>query len=311
MKLNLLPTHVSKAGAAKTATILSILMAVIAIGASVFLIMQSTNTKQDAEKLVQDWTPAAEKAVATSKMADDIMAQSQVLIRNIDLAQAMMKHNSTYVDLYRECLGYVPSWFRVTSISAAPVTDKQCTVTMTGVLKSQQQYADIMLALLRIPGAQTVSRAGYVINDQFVPNLVTEDQVGYPIRPGQGRQPSDPVDRLYFLMASGSTTTGFTGVGGFGTPDASPKGAMPDWSQVTLTVVLNDRNIQTPNPRATLAAQGAASAPAPAPSGTGGGGTTSANPDAGPTNPGPAKGGGAAGINPDRRPGAKTALDDE
>lgn len=310
MKLNLLPTHVSKAGAAKTATILSILMAVLAIGASVFLIMKSTSTKQDAQKLVEDWTPAAEKAVATSKMADDIIAQSQVLIRNIDLAQAMMKHNSAYPDLYREVLSYVPSWFRVTSIVATPVTDKQCAVTMTGVLKSQQQYADIMLALLRIPGAQNVSRAGYVITDQFVPNLVTEDQVGYPIRPGQARQPSDPVDRLYFLMATGGTTTGFTGVGGFG-QEVSPKGAMPDWSQVSMTVILNDRNIQTPNPRATLAAQGAASAPIPGGTGGGTGGGAADNPDAGPAPTGPPKGGGARGINPSNRAGAKDAMDDQ
>lgn len=304
MKLNLLPTHVSKAGAARTATILSLLLAVLSILASVFLILKSKSTLQDSEKLVEAWEPAAKRAVDTGKMADTIMAESTVLIRNIDLAQAMMKHNSTYTDLYDEVLSYVPSWFRVTSISAIPTSETQCAVNLTGVLKTQQQYADVMLALLRIPGAQTVGRAGYSINDPFVPNLITEDQLGLPIRPGAARQPSDPVQRLYFLMATSGTTTGFAGTGGFGTPDASPKGAMPDWSQVTLQVILNDRKIQTPNPRATLAQQGAAPAPS---TGGGGGGTTAPTGGSAPPAGG---GGGAANINPSRR-AAAAGLDDE
>ncbi len=277
MKLNLLPTYVSKERSAKAAWVFSFLIAAVSIVASVFMFQKSSSDLETAKNEALDVKPRAEEAVRISKEADTIMAQARGIIVNIDLANAMMQHNAKYADLYDEIRPFVPSFFRVSAMSANPVGADTCVVTLQGVIRTHQQYADLMLALLRIPGASSVTRDGYQITDPLVPSLIEEDQTGRPVKPGEANIPDDPMRRLDYFLAQGEPP-GFRGVGGFGTDEIGPKGAMPDWSVITVSIVV-PRNIQTPDPRATLSGMGGApAAPAggapggfaqPRPSGTG------------------------------------------
>lgn len=290
MKLNLLPTYVSKEGQIRSVLIGSAVMTLAAIGASLFLILSSRGELARQKERVEELRPAAERAVEVAKQADTIIASATGIDRNLKLAEAMSKHNSTYLELYREVLGYVPPFYRVTRIQATPVDDKTCNVQLTGVLGTFQQYADLMLALYRIEGAQRVSRSGFQVTDRYVPGLNLQDQIGLPIRPGEARLPSDPLARLDALVQrSGGATGAFEGAGGFGSAAPGQRGAMPGYSVVTVGVVLQtvadasgkvvkNRDIRTPNPRATIAAAAAGPQPtAPPPPGPGprGGG----NPD--------------------------------
>lgn len=259
MKLNLLPTYVSKGNQAKTATVVSVLLALLGVLGAVGLIFISKGQLRDARADAESKLEQAARAVATSKQADVVVNDAQMIIRNINLADAMLKHSDVYPDLYRDLKPYIPGFFRVTQMSAAANGPEMATVTLTGTLKTYQQYADLMIALYRIPGAVTVSRGGYNNVDPYIPNLTETDRYGRPIRPGQGNIPEDPYQRLAYFQAQGGVT-GFTGEGGFGTGDTTqPRGAMPGYSLVTVSIVL-PRNLQAPDPRATLQAQGGAAA---------------------------------------------------
>lgn len=287
MKLNLLPTYVSKGNQAKTATVVSVLLALLGILGAVGLIFISKGSLAEARADAESKQERAARAVATSKRADEVVADAQMIIRNINLADAMLKHNDVYPDLYRDIKPYIPGFFRVTQMSAAPNDAATATVTLTGTVKTYQQYADLMIALYRIPGATTVSRSGYVNGDPFIPNITDVDQNGRPIKPGQTNVPDDKFERLAYYQGQG-TVTGFTGEGGFGTVDTTqPRGAMPGYSLVTLSVVI-PRSIQVPDPRATLQSQGGATGAGGA---TGGAGATGA-----PGRPGGAPGPAGAGV---------------
>jgi hypothetical protein len=269
MKLNLLPSHVSKEGQAKTAVFASAALALLGIGAAVGMTLYGKQQLDAAKAEADFWRPKADQALATSKQADDIMAKSVYIDRNLKLAKAMAAHNEVYPDLYDEVLRYLPRWFRVSGISARSVNETTSVVQVTGVLQTVQQYSDVMLALLQIPGATNVSRTGFVDGRMVVPGLSTNDQLGTPVAPGEPPLPSDPFDRLQerIVRAEGAPR-GFLDVGGYGRPEVDERGPMPGWSQVGLAVTIQ-RNIQTPNPRATLTAQGAAAAPAAAPAAAG------------------------------------------
>lgn len=268
MKLNLLPTHVSKEGQSKVAAIGSIVLALASIAAGIFLVGYSNDQVSKAKVRVADVQGKYDLCKQTAQRAEDIMASSVVIDRNLKLAQAMIEHNKVYPDLFHEVLSYVPSFFRVNSIAATPANDKQCTVTLTGVLQTSQQYADIMLAMLRIPEATNVTRAGFTDGRKAVPALTETDQIGTPVKPGESNLPSDPMARMDEMISrAGQAPTGYLNANGFGS-NATQKGAMPDWSQVTITVTMN-KDITTPVPMATLKAQGAAGAGAPPPKGGG------------------------------------------
>ncbi len=273
MKLNLLPTHVSKSGQAKSATIASIVMVVVSIAAAVFLLTSSKSALAKAKEEAFAVKPDADLAVAIAKKADDLIngrppytVPAPLIARNTSLANAMLDHSKVYPDLYREVVQYVPDFFRVTSLQAQPAAGGQVAqVNITGIIQTFQQYADLMMALLRIPGAVSVSRSGYTNNNMYVPELIQTDQIGIPIRPDQPRLSSNALDRLNELIASASGQTGgFQNIGGFGTEDVDiAKGAMPGWSEINVTVLIVGRNLQTPNPRATLSRAPAPAGPAP------------------------------------------------
>lgn len=283
MKLNLLPTYVSKGNQAKTATVVSVLLALLGILGAVGLIFISKGSLAEARADAEGKMERAARAVATSKRADEVVSDAQMIIRNINLADAMLKHNDVYPDLYRDIKPYIPGFFRVTQVSAVPNDAATATVTLTGTVKTFQQYADLMIALYRIPGATTVARSGYVNGDPFVPNITDVDQNGRPIKPGQTNIPDNKYERLAYYQSQG-TVTGFTGEGGFGTSDATQaRGAMPGYSLVTLSVVV-PRSIQVPDPRATLQSQGGATP------GAGGSGAPGLGTGPGPAGPVPGRG---------------------
>lgn len=256
MKLNLLPTYVGKERAARSAILMSAVLAAVGIGASVFMITSSREARRKAEEDMVSWQARAAAAVAESKKADLIVQNARVLILNTNLATAMNKHNFDYVDLYNTVRRYVPGFFRLTSMSAQPAGEDSV-VTLQGVIQTQQQYADLMLALLRIPGAKSVSRGGYQIVEKIVPPLTEGSQNGRPIDRGAAPIPDDPLARMDYLMNQ-PRREGFLNQNGFGVDAPTvAKGAMPDWSQITVSVVV-PKNIQTPNPRATLASIGSA-----------------------------------------------------
>lgn len=272
MKLNLLPTYVGKEKAVRSAIFLSFILAAAGVGAAVFMITKSSAALKESEAYIAEQEPRQQAAVAEAKKADQVIQSARVLILNTNLAQAMDKHNYAYVDTFDKVLPYIPSFFRVTQMTASPAGE-QTVVTLNGVLQTQQQYADLMLALLRIPGATTVSRQGFQIVEKVVPGLTEGSQNSIPIEPGQAPYPDDPLERMEYLMNL-PRTEGFQDVGGFGSDVPNQTyGAMPGWSLVQVSVVLPG-NIQTPNPNATIMTIGQAGGGAPAGGvpGPGGGG---------------------------------------
>jgi hypothetical protein len=158
-------------------------------------------------------------------------------------------------------------------MSVVPLTGSDVQLTLTGYLKTPEQYKDLMLALLRIPKAANVSRSGFQTSGQYVPALTPDDQTGRPIKAGEQPVPDDPIRRLEYYQAQGSIS-GYTGVGGFGQgPETTARGAMPDYSTVTVTVTFPFeypsknpvyKGLQAPDPSATLRSAGGAPAAVPA-----------------------------------------------
>src|SRR5687768_10272598 len=151
MKLNLLPTYVSKEKQTKVAIVLSVLVALAGIGAAVYMIIMPGGKINDLRTAIDGEKQVYGVLVNQANQADQIIQQSQMVIRNINLANAMQAHNGDYPALYDEVTRYVPSFFRVISVSAQPSGDQNSVVTVTGVLKTYQQYADLMLAMLKDP----------------------------------------------------------------------------------------------------------------------------------------------------------------
>ena len=253
--------------------------------------MVSTSNKRvaTATDSVATAQPMYDKAVKVAADADAIMARPEVkqLVVNKSLAEAMIKANSLYPNLYDSVKPYIPGFFRITALSASPIDDKSSTVNMTGTIKDARQYADLMLALLRIPGAVSVSRTGFQAEDVIVPPLVAVDNQGRPRLASKGPIPDDPIDRLAYFE-SDSVPSGFLNSGGFGeTQEGTVKTVRPGESLITVSVTL-PKSLQTPNPRATIqslaggapAAAGNAApgqpasqkTPPPAPGATAGGG---------------------------------------
>lgn len=281
MKLNLVPTYVNEGKKTRGAFVVSALMVV----ASIFVFIFLTNTSQSELKKERDNAlsikPGADEALAESQYADKVISEARQVILNINLADAMKKHSTVYPDLYDSIMPFVPSFYRLTSMSATPTGADACVVSLSGYLESQQQYADLMLALRRIPGVTVVTRNGYNYDGMFVPPLTEVDQYGKPRKRSDAPIPDDPQQRLEYFIGQG-TVSGYSGEGGFGDPSTNQKGGMPGSHLVSVTIQL-PKNIQTPNPRASLAASG------------GGGGTNTPG-----TNPAPGTGGGQPAADNDR-----------
>lgn len=297
MKLNLLPTYVSKGKTSRSGLLLGIVILVACIGFASFLYTKAAADLDKSKEGVADAEAAAQKAKDISDLADKVITSpsSVGLLRNTNLAKAMLDHNPAYPKLYDDVKVNIPSFFRVNSMSAASTGPGTSTVTLVGVLDTYQQYADLMLALLRMPKVTSVSRAGYARNLPYVPAPTPEDQYGKPRKPGEAPIPDDPLKRLDYFESQGAVT-GYLGAGGFGSGQPGLRGPMPTSQQITVTLTLA-RDLQTPDPRGTLASGGAASSGG---SGGGPGATGGAAPGGGgrgaPPSPAPsAAGGGTTG----------------
>lgn len=262
MKLNLLPVTVSRGARARNAWIASVVLIIAGIGSCVAMIVISQGDLQKVKAEVDDTRPQAQAAYDTAASADTIVQEATGVTRNANLAKEMIAHNAVFPNMYDRVLAYIPSFFRLTHLAATPVDDKVSTVTMVGTIGSVQQYADLMLALLRNPDVVSVSRQGLTSTDMIVPALTPIDQVGRPRRPGEAPIPDDPLQRLTYFENQGATPRGYTGTGNFGTGTDTTRLAMPGESLVTVIMVVKG-NLQTPDPRKTLQAAGGATTSAP------------------------------------------------
>lgn len=279
MKLNLLPKIVDTTGRAKRAFFGGLLVFAGSCVAAFMMAKISGDRLQKATEAVQDAQPKYDAAVKVANEADSIMAQPEFkqLVVNTGLAKAMIAGNHTYPDLFDFVKPYIPKFFRITNLSATPIDATTCTVSMTGIVKNAQEYADVSLALLRIPGALSVSRGGFQKEDVVVPPLVEVDQNGRPRLESKGPIPDDPLARLEYFQ-NDSIPSGYLNSGNYG--DLEPgvtKTIRPGESLITMTVMI-PKDIQTPDPRKTiqsLAGGGGATTPNPglpasAPTGNGG-----------------------------------------
>lgn len=253
MKLNLLPTHVSKGSQLRTGVIIGIVLFLLGFGTMYYLMSSSQKQRNDSMTAAENLRADAAQAVSIASDADRIITNAAGLQLNIALARQMDLHNQVYPDFYDKFFPFIPGFFRINSMRAVPNGGDSCVVTMGGVIHTFQDYADVMLAMLRVPGAQSVTRSGYVLEETVIPPLNAQDQKGIPIRPGEPRLPEDKRDRLDALIATGGVE-GVNNQGGFGTPGVPRvREAMPHWSNITIAVVVT-ANLQTPDPMATLLA---------------------------------------------------------
>ncbi|MFZ4506303.1 MAG: hypothetical protein ACOYON_01230 [Fimbriimonas sp.] len=268
MKLNLLPKSVNTQSRAKTALIVSIFIVLLSVAGGVGMALWSSQQLTQTVTEAREIEPAARRAVDTSARADTIIASAADIIKNTNLAQAMIAHNAVYSDFYDRVIPYIPSFYRISTLNATPSDATTVSLNLTGTIKTHQQYADLMLALMRIPGAQSISRSGYQIDDPSVPPLSQEDQLGLPRKNGDTLPSDDPYQRLVALETS-VPAGGFSNVANYGAQDPLTRGALPDWSLVSVTVIIQETpkfkaNLQTPNPRATISSGGGGGAAAPA-----------------------------------------------
>ena len=308
MKLNLLPTTVSKGRQAQSAVFLSALIAIIGVVIGGALNVTSSQALDTAKSEQQASVGPAQEAYSKSQEADSIMndEKSVALIRNASLAKAMIDHNDVYPALYESIKPYIPAFYRINSISASSAGGN-ATVILVGTLDTYQQYADLMLAFSRYPKLSSISRSGFSGKFEVVPNINQTDTEGRPRTLDTAPIPDDKFARLAYFQAQVQQEA-YTGVGNFGTGTDNTRGAMPDSSLVTVTMTI-PYDLQVPEPRLTLtagaggaaASTGAATAAGPPP-GTGG-----PPPGAG-RGPGTGAGTGATGAG--SKKGGKGATDD-
>lgn len=239
MKLNLVPKHVAKGGQGLIAAAIGVVVAVVGIGAAVILISSASGRLATAKEAYSGKLAEANRVVETAAEADVIAQKATEIVRNQKLAEAMLNKNTAYTNLYRGVLGYVPDFFRPTSISAVPNGEAEAIITMAGRISSFQQYADLMLALMKIPGAKSVTRNGYNVNGPFVPAVSETDPNAVVIKRNDQPMPNDPIERMNRVIADASNApSGFLGTGSFGNEDPGQRGAMPGDSEVTVSVIL-------------------------------------------------------------------------
>lgn len=255
MKLNLLPTHVATQSKAPVFAGIGAVAAIAAIAAAVFLKVSSEADLRAAKEELNTNKQAAADALATANHADDIAKKGEVINTNLMLAKSMSKHNSAYVELYEEVMQHVPDFYRITSLTAQPAGADSATVTLVGHLKTFRQYADVSFAFWRMPGVTNVQRAGFQLEDPTRQPITATDQLGTPVKPGEQPLPSDPIEKLDAIIArESSKPQGYLGQGGFG-QEGETKGAMPGWSTVTMVLTIQ-KDVRTPDPRATLSGSG-------------------------------------------------------
>src|ERR1044072_1672955 len=255
MKLNLLPTYVSKEKATRNALLLSILLFAVCVLGSFLMITKSESDFKASQDGLAELRARAVKAKETGDYADTVMTQSTTLLRNTQLAEAMLAHSKTSPDMYDSVIRYIPSFYRINSMTASSTGPGQTQIVLTGTLQSYQRYPDLMLALLQMKGPHggevlSVTRAGLTNTDMYVPDPTPDAQHGKPRKPGDAPIPDDPLARMEYMRGK-ATTPGFSGDGNFGTGTTAARGAITGESIVTVTIVLAE-DLPTPDPMGTL-----------------------------------------------------------
>lgn len=122
-----------------------------------------TNTSNELAALKEEQTlkeQEADKVRKTAAQADEIISSAKIVLTNTALVKRIEEANVAYPDLYDELKEYIPAFFRVRSMTASS-SGENATVVINGYLKTFQQYSDMMIALLRFPGAVSVGRSGF------------------------------------------------------------------------------------------------------------------------------------------------------
>lgn len=122
-----------------------------------------TNTSNELAALKEEQTlkeQEADKVRKTAAQADEIISGAKIVLTNTALVGQIESANVAYPDLYDELKEYIPAFFRVRSLTASS-SGENATVVIQGYLKTFQQYSDMMIALLRFPGAVSVGRSGF------------------------------------------------------------------------------------------------------------------------------------------------------
>lgn len=262
MKLNLLPQTEKKSRQGKSAIILATLIVLGSIAGYGALTLLPTFALNQAKSGIDTLERQVADADAKSKSADVIIAQAAPILRNAQLAKAMIDHNDAYPKLYNDIKRYIPPYYRIQTISASPVSDTQSQLVLTGTLTGYQKYADLMLALMRFKDATSISREGYNLNDPVVPALDLTDQKGTMKRAGEAPVPEDGLERLaYFQAKAAAAPSGYQSLG-YGSGTDEVRGPLPDASVVTIRMTVS-RDLRVPLAAETLrSGGGGAAAPA-------------------------------------------------
>jgi hypothetical protein len=257
MKLNLLPTYVGKGRQMTVFVILGLMIMAASAGITTYMISDADRQLAKAKAESTTYDADVQKAMDYADKAQPILTSLGTVVRNKDLATAMLDHSEVFPKFYDLMRPYIPDFFRVTSMQATPVDAQTVNLRVVGVLKTEEQYRDLMLALLRIDGAQTVSRSPFTSKFSVLPGVTEADQNPTAPAPGEPALPKDQLDRLNALIATGAPRP-FVAAPGYGDAPGE-RGPMPDYQQITVTILLKDPNpalqaynLMTPNPSATL-----------------------------------------------------------
>jgi len=271
MKLNLLPTYVGRGRQIVLFIVIGVLMIFVSLGVSVSMVVRAQKDLDNAKAQALAFDKPVQDAINYSNKVDEIMQPLPILVRNVELAKAMDAHNSVYPEFYKSMFPYIPGFFRITNVQATPNDANNVTLRMTGILKSREQYRELLLALLRIPGATSVVRSGFTApGTPFLPNITEPDQDPDIVQPDKPILPKDQLQRMDVLIANANRRdpppAGLWGLGGDG-----ERGPMPKYQAVTVAVTVPGK-LQTPNPSATLGVTGAGGGGGGRGGGGGGGG---------------------------------------
>lgn len=261
MKLNLLPTGQTKGQGIVRAWVFSGILSVAAIAASIWMIVSSTKALNEAKDAALSEKPKAEMVTSVASQADDIIKIAEPYQRNTNLVTAMDANVPKYPNFYKGIRKFIPAFFRATSMVAVPVSDTQVNLTLTGIIKDQDQYNDLVLALMRIP-ASNIQRQLIPHDDVILPNILPNDLDPKPYKSSEGRIPPTPDGALNYYVAKGGVT-GFVNANGFGADEPGRRGAMPKYNEITMVLTVPG-NLQVPNVRGTLALHGSAPSAVPA-----------------------------------------------
>lgn len=297
MKLNLLPQTEKKSRQGRTAVIVGLLIVLVSIGVAGALTFFPLQRLQTAKADIGDLPNQVARADAIAKSADDVIKQAGPVIRNAQLAQAMIDHNDAYPKLYDDVKKYIPPYYRIQAMTASPLGEGMSQLTLTGTLSGYQKYADLMLALMRFPDATSITRQGYNLDDPIVPALTPDDQKGKMRKAGDPPVPDDGLARMaYFQAQAAAAPQGYLGTGGYGSGTDDVRGPLPNASVVTITMTVS-RDLRVPLAPETLRAGGGATGGgAPAFGGPGGPGGFGGPGGRGPSGPPGTPGAGRAGT---------------